>query len=170
MKIIGVDPGINSTGFGIVEVNGNSFKYVSCGNIRPKNSNKIDERLKSIFDELSALIDKYNPDYMVVETTFMNKNASSALKLGHARGAAILAGATKCLQVFEYSPRQVKLALTGYGAAEKDQVKKMTEIILNIKNISSLDASDALAIAICHAQSNSLNLKVAKQFRMERVQ
>ena len=150
MKILGIDPGSRLTGYGILEESTQGYKYIASGSIRIK-GDYFPDRLKQIFDGILEIIDKYQPDKMAIEQVFMHKNADSALKLGQARGAAICAVQTKMIPVFEYAARQVKQAVVGKGAADKIQVQHMVKILLNVQGELSLDASDALGIAICHA-------------------
>ncbi len=157
MKIFGIDPGSRVTGFGIIESNGNHSKYIDSGVI--KTSEKIfPERLRIIYTEIQNLVDHHQPDVVSIENVFMHKNADSALKLGQAKAAAICGTFKINISVFEYAAREVKQAVVGTGAAEKEQVQQMVRIILGIKNKElKLDESDALAIAICHAHSYSVN-------------
>ena len=157
MKIFGIDPGSRVTGFGIIESNGNHSKYIDSGVI--KTSEKIfPERLRIIYTEIQNLVDHHQPDVISIENVFMHKNADSALKLGQAKAAAICGTFKINVSVFEYAAREVKQAVVGTGAAEKEQVQQMVRIILGIKNKElKLDESDALAIAICHAHSYSVN-------------
>jgi crossover junction endodeoxyribonuclease RuvC len=158
--IIGIDPGSRKTGFGIVRAHGDKIDYVSCGLIRVAELD-FAERLKCIFESVQLLVAQYEPTVMVVEQVFMGKNASSALKLGQARGAAITAGAVAGLVFSEYSARQIKQAVTGTGAADKEQVQKMVRYILKLNESPQEDAADALACAICHAHSQHSLLKMA---------
>lgn len=158
MIYFGVDPGSVYTGFGIIKAaSPGVFVHMDSGRIccgkRP-----FSERLALIYKHLSSLISEYNPDCIVVEQLFVHKNAMSALKLGHARGVALLVAAQSTAQVVEYTPRQVKLALTGYGAAQKDQVAFMVQKMLALNASPSSDAADALALAITHANASKLLL------------
>ena len=156
MKIFGIDPGSRVTGYGLIESNGNHSKYIDSGII--KTSEKIfPERLRIIYTEIQNLVVHHQPDVISIENVFMHKNADSALKLGQAKAAAICGTFKINVSVFEYAAREVKQAVVGTGAAEKEQVQQMVRIILGIKNKElKLDESDALAIAICHAHSLSL--------------
>ena len=149
MRILGIDPGSRLTGYGIIDDTSSGFKYVASGSIRTK-SDYFPDRLKEIFDSLIEVVDLYHPEQMAIEQVFMHKNADSALKLGQARGAAICAVHTASLPVFEYAARQVKQALVGKGSAEKNQVQHMVKILLSIQGEMQIDASDALAIGLCH--------------------
>ena len=157
MKIFGIDPWSRVTGYGLIESNGNHSKYIDSGII--KTSEKIfPERLRIIYTEIQNLVVHHQPDVISIENVFMHKNADSALKLGQAKAAAICGTFKINVSVFEYAAREVKQAVVGTGAAEKEQVQQMVRIILGIKNKElKLDESDALAIAICHAHSYSVN-------------
>ena len=149
--VLGIDPGTLSTGFAVIMRHQNSQRLLGCGTIRNVSSASMPLRLKRIYTELSAIIDKYHPDELAIESAFYGKNAQSALKLGHARGIAILAAVMNEIPTTEYSPREVKKAVVGNGAASKDQVQFMVKSMLRISNTKMLhDTSDAIAIAICH--------------------
>ncbi len=155
--ILGVDPGSRKTGFGIVRVDDNHpslpAEYITCGIIKLAPNLSIPERLKQIFIDLSELINEYNPSEMAIEQVFMSKSAGSALKLGQARGAAIVAGATSGMEIAEYSARQIKQSVVGTGAAKKEQVQHMVMTLLKLPAAPSEDAADALAAALCHAHT-----------------
>ncbi len=148
-RILGIDPGSRITGYGVVESTPRGLRYIASGCIRVK-AEDFPERLKQIFDGVSQVIELYQPQQMAIEQVFMHKNADSALKLGQARGAAICATMNQKLPVFEYAARQVKQALVGKGSAEKSQVQHMVKILLSIQGEMQIDASDALAISLCH--------------------
>lgn len=150
MRILGIDPGSRLTGYGIIENTARGFAYVASGSIRIK-ADYFPDRLKQIFDGIITVVQLYHPDCAAIEQVFMHKNADSALKLGQARGAAICAVQSTNLPVAEYAARQVKQALVGKGSADKLQVQHMVKILLNVQGELQIDASDALAIAICHA-------------------
>ena len=152
--ILGIDPGSRLTGFGVIESKGGQLRYITSGCIRIDTSKDLAFRLKQIFECVSQLINENNPDEFAIEQVFMGKNADSALKLGQARGSAIVAAATQDLPVFEYAARAVKQAVTGKGGAEKEQVQHMVQILLNLPGKPQADAADALAIAITHVYSN----------------
>lgn len=160
-RILGIDPGSRLTGYGIVETSSTGLRYVASGCIRMHTDN-FPERLKQIFDGVTELIHIYQPQQMAIEQVFMHKNADSALKLGHARGAAICASMNQNLAVFEYAARQVKQALVGTGRAEKGQVQHMVKILLGIQGDMPLDASDALAIGLCHCHYQETALRIQK--------
>ena len=150
VRIIGVDPGSRSTGYGVVDTDGTRLVHVASGFVRTGEGGWSD-RLRRIFEDLGAIIDTHTPGEFVIEKVFVHRNASSALKLGQARGAAILAGATRALPVYEYSPNEVKQAVTGRGHATKEQIQHMTRVLLALREPSQADEADALAVAICHA-------------------
>ena len=157
MKIFGIDPGSRVTGYGVIESNGNQSKFIDSGVIKT-NERIFPERLRIIYKEIQNLVVHHQPDVVSIENVFMHKNADSALKLGQAKAAAICGTFKINVSVFEYAAREVKQAVVGTGAAEKEQVQQMVRIILGIKNKElKLDESDALAIAICHAHSYSVN-------------
>ena len=149
MRILGIDPGSRFTGFGIIEVDGSRALSIHQGVIKA-GSGEFPERLGIIFSGISDLIDEFRPDEVAVETVFVSKNASSALKLGQARGAAVCAAIAKGLPVAEYSPRSVKQAIVGRGGADKVQVQHMVTVLLQLKEKLAEDAADALAVALCH--------------------
>jgi crossover junction endodeoxyribonuclease RuvC len=154
MRILGVDCGSRVTGYGVIDTDPGGYRYVDCGAIRVKPSEPIDRRLQSIHAALQEIIRNQMPDAAVFETVFHAVNAQSALKLGHVRGVSVFAAAQAGLPVYEYSALQVKSAVTGYGRAEKSQVQQMVRSVLRLEAIPEPhDASDALAVAICHAQS-----------------
>ncbi len=158
MRILGIDPGSRLTGYGCVDWVGNQLKLVTHGTLRLSNTGgkaviPLEQRLLLIHQGLSRIVDEFKPDVMAVERVFFAKNAVSALKLGQARGAVILSGAIHGLGIFEYSPSEVKAAIVGHGGADKEQVAKMLEILLGPQNFATSDASDGLAIAVCHAHT-----------------
>lgn len=150
MRILGIDPGSKLTGYGVIEMSQNSYRYVTSGTLKI-NANDFPQKLKQIFDGILQIVKEYQPKQMAIEQVFMSKNADSALKLGQARGAAICAVQTQDIHVFEYAARQVKQAIVGKGSADKLQVQQMVKLLLNIQGSLQIDASDALGIAICHA-------------------
>jgi|UniRef100_A0A832DLD6 crossover junction endodeoxyribonuclease RuvC len=152
MIIIGIDPGTNITGYGVVKFSGNNLKRIDSGIIRLPSSKSIHKRLEIIYDELFKLLKKHKPDEFAIETAFYGKNVQSAMKIGYARGVSILAAVHNGINVSEYSPREIKKSVVGKGAASKQQVNYMIKNILGITDIKmKSDESDALAIAICHA-------------------
>ncbi len=150
MIILGVDPGSHATGYGVIST-GPVVRMLGGGVIRARKDAPLSDRLLTIHTELVAVIEKYSPMTMAVEDLFNAKNARSSLILGHARGVILLAGSTAGLPVSEYAPREVKKALTGNGAATKDQVRFMVMRLLALKESPPLDMSDALAVALAHA-------------------
>ncbi|WP_373090962.1 crossover junction endodeoxyribonuclease RuvC [Zhongshania sp.] len=150
--ILGVDPGSQKTGFGVIEVIGNRHRYITSGVIRLP-TGALPARLDIIFKSLSTIIAEYSPVEAAVEEVFMAKSAGSALKLGQARGAAVVACVSHDLIVAEYTARQIKKAVVGTGAADKDQIQHMVKILLKLPVVPQEDAADALAAAICHANS-----------------
>ena len=153
-RILGIDPGSRITGFGVVDTTGTQSRYVTCGHIKVSGDD-LAARLKVIFDNVSQVIDEHQPDELAIEQVFMHKNAASALKLGQARGVAMVAGKLKALDVAEYSPTQIKQAVTGRGRATKDQVQHMIRVLLTLSESPQADAADALAVALCHAHTRS---------------
>jgi crossover junction endodeoxyribonuclease RuvC len=160
VRILGLDPGSIRTGYAVVETNGSNVSYVVSGAIRTQ-GDSFAERLREIFCAVDQLSAEFRPDEVAIERVFMHRNADSALKLGQARGAALSATFALKPRVFEYAPREVKQAVVGTGAAEKEQVQLMVRRLLNIKGVLGADAADALAIALCHAYSRKL-LEVAR--------
>lgn len=148
--ILGIDPGSRITGYGVIREEKRRLYYIDSGCIRTSDT-VLSQRLLEIFNGICQLMDTYSPDEVAIEEVFMHQNPNSALKLGHARGVAIVAAASHRVSVSEYSARAVKKALVGYGAAEKEQVKRMVVDLLMLNKAPQADASDALAIAICHS-------------------
>lgn len=157
MRILGIDPGSRITGYGLIDKQGNRLLHVDNGAISTRSDDELADRLQIIYQDLQKVIAEYAPDAMVIERVFVAKNAQSALKLGHARGAAMLAGVNAGLPVAEYSALEVKSAVVGYGRADKKQVQQMVRMLLKLPEIAQEDASDALAVAICHAHSNTVS-------------
>lgn len=156
MIILGIDPGTAITGFGLVEYLGNRYKPIAYSCLRTGPELPLDLRLQRLYQGLQEIIGTYKPDFMAVEQLFFNKNARTALAVGHARGIALLAGANAGIPVAEYTPLQVKQAVTGYGKADKHQVQFMVKTLLSLKEIPKPDdVADALAVAICHAHWSS---------------
>jgi crossover junction endodeoxyribonuclease RuvC len=151
LVILGIDPGSQATGFGVISVRGPGLNYVASGCIRTRGG-EIAERLRIIFEGAQRLVAEYRPDEVCIERVFMHRNADSALKLGQARAAALCGTFVQQAPVHEYAAREVKLAVTGNGAAEKTQVAHMVRRLLSIEGTLAVDAADALAVAICHAQ------------------
>lgn len=155
MRILGIDPGYAIMGYGVVELIVNKFKVIEYGSIMTESRKNMTDRLKHIYYELMQLINRTDPDVAAIEELFFNTNTTTAIKVGQARGVSILACANSGIETNEYTPLQVKMALTGYGRADKKQVQHMTKTILNLKEVPKPDdTADALAIAICHGHSN----------------
>lgn len=151
MLILGIDPGTLITGYGIIETVNGKISVVTLGAIKNASSNSMPLRLKKIFQVLTTTIEEFAPDECAIETAFYGKNAQSALKLGHARGVAMLAAVTHEIPTTEYSPREVKKAVVGNGTASKEQVQFMVKSLLKMKQVPKYyDTTDALAVAICH--------------------
>ena len=154
-RIIGVDPGLNNTGFGILDYRGSKIKVVAYGLVTPPTEESIPNRLEYLNSHMNDLIDKFSPMSMAIEDSFYSQNVKSAILLGQARGVLLLSAASKGIPSMVYAPRKVKQSVTGSGSSSKRQVKYMVEKILKIdKNISSLDITDALAIGLCHINQN----------------
>ena len=151
MVILGVDPGTLITGYGIIESRGGQVKILACGAVNNTSHQAMPVRLKHIYETLNGIITKFRPDEFAIETAFYGKNAQSALKLGHARGVAMLAAVEREIPTSEYSPREVKKAIVGNGTASKEQVQYMIRSLLRLKEAPrKYDITDALAVAICH--------------------
>ena len=150
MKVIGIDPGTRKMGYGIVESSGSRLIHIDNGAIFTSPGAALSDRLKKIYDGISEVIDHYKPDVLSIEDIFYSKNVKSAMKLAHARGVAMLAGANRDLDIFEYTPTAIKSAVVGFGRAEKTQIQQMVKILLKLPEVPQEDAADALAAAICH--------------------
>ena len=151
--ILGIDPGSRITGYGLVKEINRRIEYIDSGCIRTDPKGELSQKLLQIYDGICELMDHYSPEEVAIEQVFMHQNPNSALKLGHARGVAMVAAASHRVKVSEYSARAIKQTVVGYGAAEKDQVSQMVVHLLMLNNPPQKDAADALALAICHAQS-----------------
>jgi crossover junction endodeoxyribonuclease RuvC len=150
--ILGIDPGSRKCGYGLINAVGNRLEYIGCGVIRLEKL-AFPDRLQMIFDSLSAVIAEHHPEAAAVEQVFMGKSASSALKLGHARGAALVACTSQQVEVHEYATRKIKLAVVGTGTAEKVQMQHMIKVLLKLSDVPGEDAADALSVAVCHAHT-----------------
>jgi len=156
MRVLGIDPGIAITGYGIIDFAGNSFSPVDYGSIRSATEMPQHLRLNKLYNELTDLIIKYRPHCMAVEELFFNRNVRTAMSVSQARGVILLASAQSDLEVYEYTPLQVKQAVVGRGRADKKQVQYMIKIILNLPAVPRPDdVADALAIAVCHINNGS---------------
>jgi crossover junction endodeoxyribonuclease RuvC len=151
VRIIGIDPGLRNTGWGVIESEGTRLSYVADGSVHSDADAPLASRLLQIHTQLAEILQRYAPDEAAIEETFVNKDARNTLKLGQARGAAMLAPALAGISVAEYAPNVVKKSVVGAGHAEKDQVKHMVKVLLPQAELKSADSTDALAIAICHA-------------------
>lgn len=154
--ILGIDPGSRITGYGLIESNGMRHKYIASGRVITIGK-EYTKRLEQIFTGISEIVRNYQPQEMAIEEVFVNQNVNAALKLGQARGVAIVACSSQKLPIAEYTARRVKQIVVGYGGAEKTQVQKMVKYLLNLSGNPAIDAADALAVAICHAQSRRGN-------------
>ena len=159
MVILGIDPGYAIVGVGVIEYSGNKFKVIDYLAITTEAHTPFEQRLKIIYDSIEEIIDKYRPDFMSIEELFFNDNAKTAIAVGQARGVIILSAVNRGVEIFEYTPLQVKQAVVGYGRADKKQVQQMTKAILNLPAVPKPDdVADALAIAVCHAHSYNSRL------------
>ncbi len=161
MRVLGIDPGSRVTGYGLIEKQGNRLLHIDNGALQVGRADSFAQRLEEIYAGLTEIITAYAPQAAAMEQIFVSRNVNSALKLGHARGVALLAAMHGGLEVHEYTAMQVKSAVVGYGRAAKGQVQQMVKALLKLPEIAQEDASDALAVAICHAHSAGLqqNLK-----------
>lgn len=151
-RILGIDPGSWATGYGVIEVQGQSIGHIASGCIRG-GSTELPQRLKRIFDGLLEVVDRHRPDELAVEKVFINRNPDSALKLGQARGVALVAAALREIPVHEFAPAEIKLAIVGKGNAAKAQVQRMVTVLLRLQEQPGVDAADALAVAICRGHT-----------------
>lgn len=153
MVIIGIDPGTRITGYGIIALAGSSYQVLDYGCIRPPADWKLSDRYLAIYNGIEALLDKHSPQALVVETQFGGKNIQSVLKLGMARGVAIITAKKRGIPVYEYAPKKAKNAVVGNGSASKEQVQGMIQLLLKLPKPPIPDAADALALCICHLQA-----------------
>ncbi len=158
-RILGIDPGSRLTGFGVLDFRGDTPSYVASGTVKSMDGAFAD-RLRQIFDSVGDIVQEFEPDIVVIESVFMHKNAGSALKLGHARSAAICATFNHGVEVFEYAPREIKQAVVGTGAATKEQVQHMVMSILSLGGTPAPDAADALAAALCHGNQHRIRAQL----------
>lgn len=155
MRILGIDPGIAIVGYGIVDIKGNSISMVEYGCITTSSKSRLPDRLFFIMNEMTDIINEFKPEEMAIEELFFNKNTKTAITVAEARGVEILAAKQSGLEIYEYTPLQIKQAIVGYGRAEKQQVQEMVKILLNLSERPKPDdAADALAVAICHSLSH----------------
>ena len=163
IRILGIDPGLRRTGWGLIDVDGNRLVFVACGSVATADKMGLADRLVQIYDGLARVIEQFAPAEAAVENTFVNTNAAATLKLGQARGVALLIPARAGIAVSEYAPNLVKKTIVGAGHADKTQIRVMIDVLLPKADPTSEDAADALAIAICHAhhrQSAALRARV----------
>lgn len=151
-RILGLDPGLRNTGWGVIEVEGSQLHFVACGTVKSDDSLMLADRLRQLFDGLSEVVHLYQPQEAAVEETFVNKDARATLKLGQARGIAMLVPARAGLRIAEYAPNLVKKSVVGSGHAQKQQIHMMVKVLLPKSDAKSPDAADALALALTHAQ------------------
>jgi crossover junction endodeoxyribonuclease RuvC len=163
IRILGIDPGLRNTGWGVIESDGSRLTYVACGTVRSDAGETLPERLRQLMEGLAAVIAAHAPDEAAVEETFVNRDPQSALKLGQARGVALLAPAMSGVSVAEYAANLVKKTVVGAGHAEKAQVAMMVRVLLPKSELKSADAADALAVAICHAQHRGARQLAARR-------
>lgn len=150
-RIIGIDPGSRVTGYGVIDADLGRLRFIACGVVKTTVEYPFSHRLNEIFEGVNEVVQLHGPAIAAIEDVFLASNPRSALKLGHARGAAVVAAMQNGLSVYDYSPRVVKQAVVGYGQADKVQVQHMVRVLLSLSRAPSSDAADALAVAICHA-------------------
>jgi crossover junction endodeoxyribonuclease RuvC len=153
LRVLGIDPGIHITGYGVIEKQKSGLKHVMHGGIKMAKGLPLSSCLSMIYDNLLEVINQSSPDAIVVEDVFYGKNIKSLIRQGETRGVVILAGSHRQIPVYEYTPLEVKKAVVGYGRAEKNQIQNMVKAILHLSDLPPVDAADALAIAICHVNS-----------------
>lgn len=157
MRILGIDPGFAIVGYGVIDYEKGKYKTVDYGKITTPAGMGMPLRLKEVYDGILRLIELFNPDVLAIEELFFNTNVKTAIAVGHARGVIVLAAANKGIKINEYTPLQIKQAVVGYGRADKNQVQQMVKMFLGLKEVPKPDdTADALAVAICHANSSSL--------------
>lgn len=163
MRIIGIDPGIAIVGYGVIDRQGNRLKAVEYGSIQTEAGLSTATRLKQIYDEVTELYQKFRPDVVAIEKLFFNRNVTTAFTVGQARGVLMLAAEEAGAVITEYTPLQVKMAVVGYGQAQKRQIQEMVRILLNLPEIPKPDdVADALGVAICEAHSNTFTDRLGK--------
>jgi crossover junction endodeoxyribonuclease RuvC len=158
IRIIGIDPGLRKTGWGVIEQDGSRLSFVACGSVEPDDKLDLGQRLAKLHEGLLAVFRAHAPDEAAVEETFVNKDARATLKLGHARGVAMLVPALAGLAIGEYAPNAVKKTVVGSGHAEKHQIRMMVKVLLPKAEFRTDDAADALAVAITHAQNRGVRM------------
>lgn len=165
MRIIGIDPGYAIVGFGVLDYNKNNFSVVEFGAITTDAGTPFDKRLKIIYDDLCYVLDKYKPDVMSIEKLFFNTNQKTGIDVAQARGVTLLSAVQRNIEIFEYTPLQVKQSVVGYGRAEKKQVQELTRQILHLKEVPKPDdTADAVALAICHGHC-SASSRISQQIK-----
>jgi crossover junction endodeoxyribonuclease RuvC len=162
IRILGIDPGLRRTGWGMIAISGNALSFLGAGTVRASLDGELAARLAELHEGLTAVVQAWTPDEAAVEQTFVNRDASATLKLGQARGIALLVPAQAKLSVAEYAPNAVKKAIVGAGHAEKDQIRAMVRVLLPRAEFDTDDAADALAVAICHAHHRQWVKTLAK--------
>ncbi len=161
MRVLGIDPGFAITGYSIIDYIGNKFKLIDSGAVLTKAGVSFPQRLTKIYDDLNLIIDEYSPDAIAVEELFFNQNTKTAINVAQARGIILIVGCKRGIPTFEYTPLQVKQAVTGYGRADKMQVQRMVQSILKVDKVPKLDdITDSMAIGICHAHSQKFAQKL----------
>jgi crossover junction endodeoxyribonuclease RuvC len=161
MRVLGIDPSIQSTGFGIIEYSSNTYTVINCGVIKPSRRKLFHHKINEIKSRLDELIVEFEPDEVAIENPFYARNIKTAITLGQVRGATLVAVASHNCSLYEYSPLEIKKAVTGYGQADKNQVRVMVQTLLNINDKKlETDASDALATAYCHLNSRIFHQKI----------
>ena len=167
-RTLGIDPGSQISGFGVLEKNGARIRHIHSGFVRLTPSPSLSLRLKHLHQTLQQVIEDYRPTDLAVEKVFFAKNVQSALTLGHVRGVVLLTAVESGLEIFEYSPLEIKQAVTGYGRADKKQVQEMVKVLLGIPFVQNQDVSDALAAGICHLNWFYPTDGIMKKFEMEK--
>ena len=163
MRILGIDPGYAILGWGIIEMKGNNFKAIAYGAVTTDSKMEMPDRLKHLYSELMEIIQEFSPEVSSIEELFFNTNAKTAILVGQARGVAVLACVNSGLEIFEYTPLQIKQGVVGYGRAEKKQVQQMVKTILHLEKVPKPDdTADALAAGICHGHSSATANKLKK--------
>src|SRR5690606_31130785 len=175
MRILGIDPGLQTTGFGVIEREGQQLRYVASGTIRTTRTEGVElgnlpARLKILYEGISEVVSRYEPDMAAIEIVFVNVNPQSTLLLGQARGAALTALVTKDLPVAEYTALQMKKAITGHGRAAKSQIQEMVKRMLQLPGLPGTDAADALGLAITHAHASALMQQLSQSATLQRRQ
>ncbi len=169
LRILGIDPGSRLTGFGVLDFESDNATYIASGTVQSTDG-EFPDRLKRIFESVVEIVSQYQPDVVAIESVFVHRNAGSALKLGHARSAAICATFESDVEVFEYAPREIKQAVVGNGSATKVQVQHMVVSLLRLDGEPSTDAADALATALCHGHQRRLISRLAGESAIGDVQ